>query len=131
MDGVSSGTDPVRAYCRDRGCLAHVVSGGLLGLVKGWEASVAYLLEAKRQYLCEFLNDLDGRQILHEALTVALPGQLNEVAERVRVADEQFLHATVPVEECLWGAENAAKHGWAVSVNWWYFRKPAGFEFEW
>jgi hypothetical protein len=100
-------------------------------LVNGWEASVAYMLAGKPQYLCEYLNDLDGRQIVHEVISVARPEELVTVAEKLRAADEAFLKGTITVEECLWGPGNAAKHGWSASVNWWYYRKPAGFEFPW
>lgn len=47
--------------------------------------------------LCEYQNDLDGRQIIHEMLAVALPEQLAEISEMLRATDEAFRSATVHV----------------------------------
>jgi hypothetical protein len=98
-----------------------------------WEVSVRYMLSAKPEtlYLCEFLNDLDARQIIHEVHEVAGPEQLAQVSDALRAVDAAFLSGTVEAQECLWGEENAAIHGWSPSVNWWYYRKPAGFDFLW
>jgi hypothetical protein len=123
--------DPVREYFRRRGYSDEAVQGGLEGLVGGWESAVAYLHAGKPQYLCEYLNDLDKRQVLAEARSVAPPEQWQAVAARVQAADESFLRETVAVEECLWGEQNATGYGWTPAANWWYFRKPTRYEFAW
>jgi hypothetical protein len=124
-------SEPVREYCRLKGYADHVVQGGLERLVRGWEAAVSYLLAGKPQYLCEYLNDLDGRCILEESLAMAHPEQRQAVALRVQAADDLFLNATVLTEECLWGPENEQSHGWTAAAHWWYYRKPKNYEFPW
>lgn len=131
MGSDRSDADPVREFCRRRGCADHVVRGGLLGLLDNWERSISDVLEGWPGYLCEYLNDLDGRQIIHEGLAVARTDQLAEVAERLAEADEGLRRVTIAVEECLWGAENADRNGWSPGVNWWYYRRPKDYAFEW
>ena len=120
--------DPVREYCRDRGYADHVVRGGLVGLVEGWERTVANVAECNLDYIYEWLNDMDGRHILHEVLPIASAEQCDLASERTRVADDVFLRETVPAEECLWGWENAEKRGWSPSIHWWYFRTPGKYQ---
>jgi len=81
-------------------------------LLSAGEASVDYTLKGEPQYSCEYLNDMDARQIIHDALKVAPPEQIASIAEKLRIADEAFLQATVLVDECIWGRENAKTKGW-------------------
>ena len=122
--------DPVRDYCQDRGYADHVIRGGLVGLVEGWERTVADLAEGNLNGLDEWLNDMDGRQILHEVFAIASAENRGGVFERVRLTNEVFFRETVPAEGCLWGPENALKRGWSPSINWWYFRTPGQCQFE-
>jgi hypothetical protein len=126
-----SDSDSVRDYCQQRGCPEQVVRRGLDGLVEAWESAVAYMLANKPQYLDDYLNDMDGRQILDECLAVATPGQREAVAARVEAADEAFRQGTVLVGQCLWGPDNAQRNGWTAATNWWYFRTPKKYRFQW
>ena len=116
--------DSVRDYLAERGCAAAVIEGGLPGLIEQWEALVASVEEGYGLGLDDYLNELDVRQLLADALAVAPKEEATVVAERWQRADEQFLSLTQPTEACLWGAEVAEEEGWSAKNNFWYYRRP-------
>lgn len=69
------------------------------------------IANGETQYKYDYLNDLDGRQIVEEVLKVAK-------------SDQRFLSLTSPKRECLWGSKNAINHGWTREKHWWYFHRP-------
>ena len=74
--------------------------------------------------LDDYLNDLDGRQLIAE-LRDAFPGAASPtLLERIAAADALIEQAVSPVDECLWGEELADREGWTAEDNWWYFRLP-------
>ena len=114
--------DPVREFLVRRGCAEHVVEGGLERLVANWERCVADIGRGYYGYLDNYLNDLDGRQILHElGAAILLPGPM---MRRLVKADEEFVRLTLPVAGCLWGEKIREKFRWSASSNPWYFREP-------
>ncbi len=117
--------DPVREYLQEKGCGAHIISGGFVGLVENWEKVVASVAQGYRLGLDDFLNDLDARQLLEEALAVALPDEIQEQLARIQAADAQIKSLLLPADECLWGDEVAAEEGWTREQNWWYFGIPS------
>ena len=116
--------DPVREYCRKKGYADHVIQGGIGYLVESWEQIVQSIANGETQYKYDYLNDLDGRQILEEVLKVANSDQRKRFSTRIEVADQRFLSLTISTRECLWGSKNAIKHGWTREKHWWYFRRP-------
>ena len=72
----------------------------------------------------DYLNDLDGRQLLEEALAVAPKEQKEAFLKRVHHADELMKSLVESTERCLWGEEVAEAEGWTPKKNWWYFSKP-------
>src|SRR6266850_3516824 len=84
---MSSDLDPVRSFLRQRGCPEEVVAAGLEGLIDEWERVVEQVSRIYPLGLDDYLNDLDGRQLLQESLGL-LAGPASERArDRVRVAD--------------------------------------------
>ena len=63
--------DPVGEFLRKRGCPEHVVRGGLRGLAESWEEVVRSVEEGYSLGLDDYLNDMDGRQLLDETLAIA------------------------------------------------------------
>ena len=116
--------DPVRDYLRERGCGEHVVEGGLEGLVESWEETVRQVWEGYSLTLDDYLNDLDGRQLIAEALAVAGDQQRDAINDRLARADEKMRSLTEPTEVGLWGEEVAEEEGWTAEENWWYFARP-------
>ena len=68
---ISGPNDPVRDYLRKSGAPHSVVTRGLRGLVENWERVVQQVLEGYPLTLDDYLNDMDGRQLLANALELA------------------------------------------------------------
>jgi len=117
-------TDPVKDFLRERGCSEQVVEGGLAGLVKTWGQVVETVKRGYLLTLDDYLNDLDGRQLLKEVLRVAPKGEKEKYMERIQRADEKMRTLVKPIGKCLWGAEVAEAEGWTPKKNWWYFSRP-------
>jgi len=123
-EGVSDMEDPVREFLRKHGAAQHVIDGGLAGLLEKWERVVE---EVKRGYtlgLDDYLNDMDGRQILEEALVHAPDAERMTCVERLGKADSAVKPLLNPTSGCLWGESVAGEEGWTPEKNWWYFSKP-------
>lgn len=116
--------DPVREFLKQRGCPEHVVRGGLQGLAESWEEVVRSIEEGYSLGLDDYLNDLDGRQLLEEALAVAPAQEKKTALQRVRRADAKMRTLVRPAGRCLWGDETARQEGWTARKNWWYFSIP-------
>ena len=116
--------DPVRGFLEERGCPPHVVEGGIPGLVRGWEQVVEEVGKGYALTLDDYLNDLDGRQILEEALKIAPRAEGSNIRERVLRADRKMRSLVEPAGKCLWGSEVAETEGWTAEKNWWYFCRP-------
>lgn len=116
--------DPVRDYLEERGCGDHVVKRGLEGLVENWESVVRSVEDGYSLGLDDYLNDLDARQLIEEALIVASTVQLNEFRARIEQTDKVFKSLTEPIEYSLWGNEVAEEEGWTPENNWWYYARP-------
>ncbi len=116
--------DPVGEFLRKRGCPERVVRGGLQGLAESWEEVVRSIEEGYSLGLDDYLNDLDGRQLLEEALAVAPAQEKKTAQQRVRRADAKMQTLVRPAGRCLWGDETARQEGWTARKNWWYFSIP-------
>ena len=114
--------DPVREFLKQRGAAEHVVEGGLAGLVQTWESVVESVKRGYNFGLDDYLNDMDARQLLDEALAVAPSEQV--YIDRVRRADEAMRRLVKPIGRSLWAEENTADRGWTAAKNWWYFAVP-------
>jgi len=111
-------------YLRGEGAPDHVVQGGLGVLLEGWERTVAAVEQGYERGYEEYLNDLDGRQLLAQALARVTPAQAASAVERLGLLDGRMRAATTPVARCLWGAIVAEEEGWTAEANWWYFARP-------
>jgi hypothetical protein len=118
------GKDPVGEFLRKRGCPEHVVRGGLQGLAENWEEVVRSVEDGYRLGLDDYLNDMDGRQLIEEALHIAHARDKETVLKRLRQADAKMQWLVKPADRCLWGDETARQEGWTAHKNWWYFSIP-------
>jgi hypothetical protein len=116
--------DKVREALVARGVAPHVIEGGLPRLVEKWEAVAAGLETGYRGTFDEWLNEMDGRDILALALSVAGEDDLRALGRRVRLADERVRARTTSSGACIWGSGNAARNGWTSGNQWWYFLVP-------
>jgi hypothetical protein len=71
----------------------------------------------------EWVNDLDGRDILEDVL-IHVP-EAAGARDRVDAADRRFHEHVRVIEECAWGDPVAARHGWTPGREWWYWTWPS------
>lgn len=76
--------DPVREFLQWQQYAGFGVSAGLAGLVAGWRRVVDPVARGDEQYEDDYLNDVDGRRILAEALHVAPADERRGWEPRVR-----------------------------------------------
>ena len=93
-------------------------------LLAGWERTVAAVEAGYASGYEDYLNDLDGRQLLAQALERVSRPQADVVAERLAALDARMRAATTPVARCLWGLIVADEEGWTPEANWWYYARP-------
>lgn len=120
-----SASEGVREFLAGRGLADEIVAGGAEGVVARWEQAAR---EAERERypfgIEDWLNELDGRQLLHE-LQAAVPDMLaGSLAARLEDADQRLRAATEVAGECLWGEALAERMGWQPAREWWYWRSP-------
>lgn len=116
--------ESVRDFLRRRGAPDVVVEHGLMGLVEQWERAVEDIARGYPLGLDDYLNDLDGRQLLHEALGAASDVDRARVRDRLAAADARARARAVIRDRCVWGEEVARYHDWNRERNWWYFAIP-------
>lgn len=116
----SSGPDArIDAYLLRRGVASHLVGIGLDGLIARWGAVVDEVSTGYAGDLDEYLNDLDLRQILDDAVAAVVETR-GPLLDRLRDADARFVAHTRAVATHLWGTAGRGD----VRRNWWYFRVP-------
>lgn len=111
-------------FLRGEGASDLVVQGGLDMLLAGWERTVAAVEAGYGAGYEEYLNDLDGRQLLAQALERVTPDQAAVVGARLEALDQRMRASTTPVARCLWGMIVADEEGWSPGANWWYYARP-------
>jgi len=122
---MSASDESVADFLRARGCAAHVVEGGLAGLLARWGATVDELGAGYRWTFDDYLNDVDARQILDEALERADDEERAAYGAALALLDERADAWLGQPAQCLWGEGAARANGWTPEREWWYFRWPA------
>ena len=99
--------------------------GEIRELIDQWSSFATDL--ARKNYtfdLDNWLNDVDVRELILEALPMYDADDLGDLALRLEQADSIFKAATRPFRGCVWGKGTARKERWTAEKNWWYFRAP-------
>jgi hypothetical protein len=117
-------------YLKAKGAPTHIIQGGLSGLVKTWEKVVASVRQGYPFGLDDYLNDMDGRQLLEETMAVVPDEERQKYQGRLRQSDAIMRTLVEPTEECLWGEGIARTEGWTREKNWWYFSRPLQADLE-
>lgn len=99
-------------------------AGEYRAMIDQWAAFVAGLSEPYIFDLDNWLNDVDLRQLIHEANPMFGVDEVADAARKLEEADRNFLLATHEVPTCLWGSKTARREHWTAARNWWYFRAP-------
>ena len=116
--------DPSQAYLKSRGLPQHIVVGGLAGLLDRWGEVVATVQTGYPLTLDDYLNDMDLRQLIDDALPHASMRGHKQALVRLYQLDEDVRPHLAPTDRCLWGTKAEAQHGWTPEHNWWYFSVP-------
>ncbi len=122
MNGRDAGG--LEQFFREEGAPDTVVQGGLAVLLAGWERTVASVETGYPGDYEDYLGDLDGRQLLAQALERVTRDQAAVVEGRLRELDARMRRLTMPVARCLWGMIVADEEGWSPEDNWWYYARP-------
>lgn len=118
----------VSRYCEERGFSSRVREGGTWYLLDRWTKIVVEVEAGYRGLFDEYLNDMDARAIIDELATYASDDEWAEIEAMLPSLDDRFQAASRPVQVCIWGEHNAAKHGYRADRDWWYFRVPANMQ---
>ena len=115
--------DPVRAYLEERGVPPELVAGGLDGLVDRWSDIVDEVEDGYPLPLDDYLNDMDLRDVLADALKLASSDVARPTVERLKLVDARMRAASV-VTGCLWGEDVEKDDKLDPSRQWWYYQHP-------
>ena len=97
----------------------------LIELIDQWATFTAGLEGQDYSFdLDNWLNDVDVRELILEALPMFSREEMGDHALRLDEADKQFMAATRDFKRCVWGSGPAKKEKWTAQKNWWYFRTP-------
>lgn len=117
-----SAPDPVRDRLRALGAPEHVVEGGLDVLLDRWEEFATDVENGYELGLEDYRNELDGRTLIHRALSAVPPRA--RVRDRLRKADVRVKKHVRLQEHCVWGARAARDNDWTARSHWWLFAVP-------
>jgi hypothetical protein len=116
--------DLIREYLEQKGCAEHVVKGGLEGLIETWEVVVNEVAHGYDLTLDDYLNDMDGRQLIEEVIPHASKASHKALIKKLHRLDAILKTLVEPRENSLWGNNSAQEHGWTREKHWWYFSQP-------
>jgi hypothetical protein len=117
--------DPTQAYLTKRGVRPELAAGGLAGLLDRWAAVIASIQRGYDLTLDDYLNDMDLRQLIEDALPHATVRGHKQATVRLYQLDEEARALLKDHPRCLWGPAAQASNGWTPERNWWYFSVPA------
>ena len=115
--------DPVRVLLEARGVPPELVEGGLDGLIDRWIDIVDEVEDGYPLSLDDFLNDMDLRNVLDDALMVASDAIARQPRARLKEVDARMRAASVATG-CLWGQDVEKDDGLDATRHWWYYRHP-------
>lgn len=109
------------------GSSARQTVASLARQIAAWDRIVAQVEAGYRFDLDDWLNDMDLRRGIAEAVGSLTESERKvnaELVNRLAVCDRRFRRATVAAGKCLWGTQVSAREGWRAGREWWYFRRP-------
>ena len=123
--------DSARAFLRANRYPDHVIEGGLERLLDGWESIASSVASGEVQFQDDYLNDVDGRHILHLMLPDLTDEQRVLATRRLAAADNQIRPHLVRTTECIWGVENEQRYKYDEATHWWYYHRPRTVDESW
>ena len=96
----------------------------LVELIDQWAEFTTGLDKGYSFDLDNWLNDVDVRELILEALPMFSREEMGDHALKLDEADKQFMAGTRDFKRCVWSSGTAKKEKWTAQKNWWYFRTP-------
>ena len=96
----------------------------LCDLIDQWAEFTADLARGYSFDLDNWLNDVDVRELILEALPMFSREEMGDHALKLDAADAAFRAGTRDFKRCIWGHGTQRKEKWTPQKNWWYFRTP-------
>ena len=93
-------------------------------LIDQWAEFTGDLEKGYSFDLDNWLNDVDIRELILEALPMFSREEIGDHALKLDQADQGFRTNTRPFRRCVWGHGIQKKEKWTPESNWWYFRTP-------
>ena len=93
-------------------------------LVDQWAEFTSDLTKGYSFDLDNWLNDVDVRELILEALPMFSREEMGDHALKLDAADQAFKTGTRAFKRCIWGHGVQRKEKWTPETNWWYFRTP-------
>jgi hypothetical protein len=125
------GESAMAEYCRRRGYSDLVVQGGLEYLISSWERTVTEVETGYPGIVLEYINDLDGRRIIHEVWLLTSAEQQIRFGPRLEQADKRFEASTESVEESFSLGVRKNPDRYPPMVRWLYYRVPTNKPPDW
>jgi hypothetical protein len=103
-------------------CSSDVIEHGLNYLVPGYSQVVQSVDIETSIY--EYLNDMDGRDIINRILEIQSPEERKRIEIELTEMDKLLKSKTIEVKNCIWGEDAEKRNGLSREINWWYYRAP-------
>jgi hypothetical protein len=89
-----------------------------------WAATANSVKGIYKDFIEEYLNDLNYREGIRECLHVAPIDQIREIDKLLTNSDKKFLENTDLLDHCISGKITEIINGYNPEIHWWYFRIP-------
>ena len=111
--------DQIKALLK--GCAAHVERDGLNYLIPTWQR-FADVYADREDFIYEWLNDLDTRDIIEDILEILPEKERSEIESELKTIDSKVLEKTFEINECVCGYKREKENKYNRHKNWYYYR---------
>ena len=118
-------SDSIREYLQSKHYAKHVIDGGLEYLLKRWEWLVNSVTHGHEWGYEEWVNEMDGRRILEEVLTLLPLEEQVSLRAQVTELDEQLKTCLTPDSDGIVDIKAIRRFGYTADRDWWYFHIPS------
>jgi hypothetical protein len=89
-----------------------------------WAGTANSVKGTYKDFIDEYLNDLNYREGIHECLHVVPIEQIGEIDKLLTNSDKKFLENTDLLDHCIWGKITEIINDYNPKTHWWYYRIP-------
>jgi hypothetical protein len=114
--------EKVKEFLKKRRVAEHVIKGGIKYLFDCWKKFVEDCEKNSYMEIEEYLNDLDGRDILQDVIEEFEKEDIMKwVVIEVKKYDERFRKLLFNTDVCAWGKPNEHKYISTKKTRFWYW----------